>query len=161
VVWSQIQKNGLRCTPKLLDGLSCESKEKNSKRRRSQGALLGSQHFEAKRVCWNFGMGLSKLTSKSLTHTDLHKPNNRLVSAKMEHLWCTDKPRQTWTRNTHDNSDLREATTFPLIVYFVPSMRPAPKCHFASGNPEIPKVGTPKCESRNFQSWDSRNFGGP
>jgi hypothetical protein len=26
------------------------------------------------------GWGLGRLTSKSITHTDLHKPNNKLVS---------------------------------------------------------------------------------
>jgi hypothetical protein len=38
------------------------------------------------------GWGLGRLTSKSITHTDLHKLNNKLVSAQLEHLWCTDKP---------------------------------------------------------------------
>ncbi len=27
------------------------------------------------------GWGLGRVTSKSITHTDLHKPNNKLVSA--------------------------------------------------------------------------------
>jgi hypothetical protein len=27
------------------------------------------------------GWGLGRLTSKSITHTNLHKPNNKLVSA--------------------------------------------------------------------------------
>jgi len=27
------------------------------------------------------GWGLGRLTSESITHTDLHKPNNKLVSA--------------------------------------------------------------------------------
>ncbi len=31
-------------------------------------------------VCWSSEMGLGKLTSNSLTHMDLHKPNNKLVS---------------------------------------------------------------------------------
>jgi hypothetical protein len=35
--------------------------------------------------------GLGRLTSKSITHTDLHKPNYKLVSAQLEHLWCTDE----------------------------------------------------------------------
>jgi len=38
------------------------------------------------------------------------------------------------------------ATTFPLIIYFVLGMGPAPKWHFVpgllSGSLEIPKVGT-------------------
>jgi hypothetical protein len=39
------------------------------------------------------GWGLRRLTSKSITHMDLHKPNNKLVSAQLEHFWCTDEPR--------------------------------------------------------------------
>jgi hypothetical protein len=38
-------------------------------------------------------MELGRLTSKSLTHMDLHKPNNRLVSAELKHLWCMDESR--------------------------------------------------------------------
>jgi hypothetical protein len=60
--------------------------------------------------------------------------------AKMNH----ERPQ---THKTHHNPDLGEATTFPLIVYFVP-LREAhiqmiffcprtPKCEL-----EIPKVGT-------------------
>ncbi len=29
----------------------------------------------------DLGWGLGRVTSKSITHTDLHKPNNKLVSA--------------------------------------------------------------------------------
>jgi hypothetical protein len=38
------------------------------------------------------GWGLGRLISKSITHMDLHKPNNKLVSAQLEHLWCIDEP---------------------------------------------------------------------
>ncbi len=37
------------------------------------------------------GWGLGRLISKSITHTDLHKPNNKLVNAQLGYLWCTDK----------------------------------------------------------------------
>ncbi len=43
-------------------------------------------HAEAPR--W----GLRRLISKSITRMDLHKPNNKLVSAQLEHLWCTNEP---------------------------------------------------------------------
>jgi len=39
------------------------------------------------------GRGLRRLTSNSITQTDLHKPNNKLLSAYLEHFWCTDEPR--------------------------------------------------------------------
>ncbi len=44
------------------------------------GVLLGSQHFGGRGACWSFEMGLGRLTSNSLTHTNLHKPNNKLVN---------------------------------------------------------------------------------
>jgi hypothetical protein len=37
--------------------------------------------------------GLRILTSKSITHIDLHKLNNKLVSAWLEHFWCMNEPR--------------------------------------------------------------------
>jgi hypothetical protein len=38
------------------------------------------------------GWGLRRVTNKSIIHTDLHKPNNKLVSARSKHFWCTDEP---------------------------------------------------------------------
>jgi tRNA A-37 threonylcarbamoyl transferase component Bud32 len=38
------------------------------------------------------GWGLGRLTSKSIIHTDLHKPNNKLGSVQLEDLWCKDEP---------------------------------------------------------------------
>jgi hypothetical protein len=37
--------------------------------------------------------GLGRFKSKSITHIDLHKQNNKLVSASLEHFWCMDEPR--------------------------------------------------------------------
>jgi hypothetical protein len=71
---------GVLTHPELLYRLNCESKGEDNGRRRSWGALLSSQHFGGRRACWNFGMGLGILTSTSLTHMDLHKPNNKLVT---------------------------------------------------------------------------------
>jgi hypothetical protein len=58
---------------------------------------------------------------------------------------------QTQTHETHHGLDLGEATTFPFIVDFVPLHEAHIQVTFC---PEIPKL-----ESRNSQSWDSRNFG--
>ncbi len=41
------------------------------------------------------------MTSKSITHIDLHRPNNKLVSVKLEHFWCTDEP---WTNTDSQDS---------------------------------------------------------
>jgi len=90
-------------------------------------------------------MGLGRLTSNSIIHIDLHKPNNKLVSAYLEHFGARTSHGQTQTHKTHYDPDLGETTTFPLIVYSMLAIGPAPKCHFVpglpSGSPEIPKVG--------------------
>jgi hypothetical protein len=39
--------------------------------------------------------GVGGLTNNSIIHMDLHKLNNKLVSAQLEHLWCMDKPWET------------------------------------------------------------------
>jgi hypothetical protein len=58
---------------------------------------------------------------------------------------------QTRTHKTHRDSDLGEATTFPLIVYYVPLH----EAHIQTAS--CPR--TPKWEFRNSQSLDSRDFG--
>jgi hypothetical protein len=45
---------------------------------------------------------------------------------------------QTWIHKTHHGLDLGEATTFPLIVYFVPSHRTSTQMSFC---PKTPKWG--------------------
>ncbi len=68
------------CTPKLLDGLNWESKGEDNGKRRSWGALPSLQHFGGRRVCWSSEMGLGRLINNSITQTNLHKPNNKLVN---------------------------------------------------------------------------------
>jgi hypothetical protein len=36
--------------------------------------------------------GLEQVTSGSNIHMDLHKPNNKLVNAKLDHFLCMGKP---------------------------------------------------------------------
>ncbi len=60
---------------------------------------------------------------------------------------------QTRTHKAHHGPDLGEATTFPVIVFFVPSHGTNTQMSFC------PK--TPKWESRNFQNWASYDFGSP
>jgi len=36
--------------------------------------------------------GLRQVTSKSIIHMDLHKPNNKLFNAWFEHFWCINEP---------------------------------------------------------------------
>jgi hypothetical protein len=60
---------------------------------------------------------------------------------------------QTDTHKSHHGPDLGEATTFPLIAYFVPDHGTNTQMSFCDE--------TPKWESRNSQNWDSRDFGSP
>jgi hypothetical protein len=57
---------------------------------------------------------------------------------------------QIQTHKIHHGPDLGEATTFPLIIYFVPLHKGHIQMAFC------PR--TPKWESRNSQTWDSCNF---
>ncbi len=58
---------------------------------------------------------------------------------------------QTRTHKIHHGPDLREATTFPLIIYSMPLHDAHIQMAFC------PKI--PKWESQNSQSWNSHNFG--
>jgi hypothetical protein len=60
---------------------------------------------------------------------------------------------QTQTHKTHHGLDLGEATAFPFIVYFVPFHDAHIQMAFCPG--------TPKWESRNSQTYDFCDFGGP
>jgi hypothetical protein len=91
-------------------------------------------------------MGLKRLTSNSTAHTDLHKPNNKFVSAKLEHFWCMDSP---WANKTHHSPNLKEATTFPLIIFFVTSHGANTQMSFV---PRDSQVGVSKFPKLGF-SW--------
>jgi hypothetical protein len=66
--------------PQLFDGLNYNSKYENNGRKKSLSVFLGLQHFGGRRVCWSFGMGLGRMTSNSIPHMDLYKPNNKLIN---------------------------------------------------------------------------------
>ncbi len=36
------------------------------------------------------GWRLGRMISRSIIHMDLHKPNNKLVNAKLKHFWSID-----------------------------------------------------------------------
>jgi hypothetical protein len=52
-------------------------------------------------VCWSSKMGLGRTTSDSIIHVDLHKLNNKLVSAELKHFWCTNEP---WANTNSQDS---------------------------------------------------------
>jgi len=73
------------------------------------------------------------------------------------HSWSTfgarTNHRQIQIHMIHHSPNLGEATTFPLIVYYVPLHEAHIQMAFC--------LKTPKWESRNSQSWDFHNFGAP
>jgi len=71
--------------------------------------------------------------------------NWNIFGAKMSH-------KQTWTHKTQHGLNLGEATTSPLIVYFVPLHEAHIQMTFYF---EIPKW-----EFQNSHNWDSRDFVG-
>ncbi len=76
------------------------------------------------------------------------------------HSWSTfgawTSHGQTRTNKTHHNLDLGEATTFPLIVFFVPSHGACTQMSFYSG---IPKWGVSKFSKLGLpQLWSAITF---
>ncbi len=138
--------------PKLLDRLKCESKMKTTKEQGLGARSLARSTLRVERCVEAPGWGLGRMTSINHSHGPAQNQTSWLMhncstfSVKMSH----GRP---WTHKTHHGPDSKEATTFPLIVYFVPSHWTNTQMAFC------PR--TPKWESRNSQSWDSYNFGGP
>ncbi len=95
------------------------------------------------------GWALGK-SNQLLTQTYTNQTTSWLM-----HSWSTFRARishgQTRIHKTHHNLDLGEATTFPLIVYYVLSHRSNTRISFC--------LETLKWESRNSQNWNSRDFG--
>jgi hypothetical protein len=58
------------------------------------------------------GWGLRRVISGSIVHTNLHKPNNKLVSVWLEHFWCKNEPR-AYT-DSQDSSQLEFGTSHHL-----------------------------------------------
>jgi hypothetical protein len=109
--------------------------------------LLGSQDFGGKGVCWSSEMGLGRMTSnQSLTHTCTNQTTSWLVHS-LSTFGARTSHRQTQIHKTHHGLNLKEATTFPLIVYYVLSHGTSAQMAFCprtpSGSLEIPKFGTP------------------
>jgi hypothetical protein len=92
--------------------------------------------------------GLGRLTSKSITHTDLHKPNNKLINVELEHLWCRDEP--------HANTDSQNSPWFGLGgSHHLPRYCRTPtlaKCGGEAQHLEKSGVGVLR-DSRMFRAW--------
>jgi hypothetical protein len=81
------------------------------------------QHFRVEGCARALEWGLRRLINTLITPTYLHKPNNKLVSLQLEHLWCTNEPRADMDSQDSPQPGLGEVTTFPLTVYYVPNHR--------------------------------------
>ncbi len=75
----------------LMDSTTGPKGESN-RRIMSWGTLPSLQHFGVERCVRAPKWGLGRLTRNSITHTNLHKPNNKLVSVWLKHFWCVDEP---------------------------------------------------------------------
>jgi hypothetical protein len=82
-----------------------------------------------------------------------HKPNNKLINVWLEHFWCTDKPRAYTDPQDSPRLGLGGNTTFPLIVFYVPSHGAYTQMSFCL---KIPNLGV-----WNSRKWDYHDFGGP
>ncbi len=105
-------------TPKLFDRLNYKSKGENNEK---LGVRVHSLVHNTSRVeggVGALGCGLGWVTSKSIIHMDLHKPNNKLMHS-LSTFGAHTSHGQTQTHDIHHNLDLDKATTFPLIVFFV------------------------------------------
>jgi hypothetical protein len=110
--------------------------------------------FWGKRSCWSSEMGTTK-SDKQVNYS--HRPTQIkqrvgkcIVGTFLVHKWITNK--HELTRLISSQPGLGEATTFPLIVFFVHGHEASIQMSFC------PR--TPKLESQNSWNWDFCNFGG-
>jgi hypothetical protein len=80
------------CTPKLLDGFITNPKVKTTKGKGVGERSLAHNTSRVEGCVGAPGWGLERMTNNSITHTNLHKLNNKLVSAQLEHFLYTEKP---------------------------------------------------------------------
>jgi len=57
------------------------------------------------------------MTSGSIIHMDLHKPNNKLNNPYWNIFYAQTSQGHTWIYKIHHNLDLGETTTFPFILF--------------------------------------------
>ncbi len=121
--------------------------------------LLGSQHLGEWRGMLELQDGTRKNDKHLITHTNLHKPNNKLVSAQLKHFWCQAKPQAT--SDSQDSSRPRLGGSHhlpPYSIFFSSSRGPYPN-GICPGTPiKFPKLGLPQ----NYgapKSWESQLWG--
>jgi hypothetical protein len=133
--------------PNLLNRLKCESKVKTTEEQGFGARSLACSILEGRRACWNSGMG----TRMSDKHQLFTRTCTNQTTSWLMHFGARTNHGQTQIHKTHHDPDLREATTFPLIVYSVLLHKAHIQMAFC--------LKTPKWESQNSQSWDSMILG--
>jgi hypothetical protein len=81
---------------------------------------------------------------------DLHKPNNKLISAWLKYFWCRDN---SWTYIDSQDSPwpkLEEVTTFPLILFAMISYRGYIQMSFCLGSSKLGVSKFPKLKFSTF-----------
>jgi hypothetical protein len=112
---------------------------------------LAHSTLRGRGACRSSEMGLGRMTSINHSHGFAQNQTTSWLVHNLSTFGVRMNHGQTRTYKIHHGLDLGEATTFPLIVYFVPLHEAHIQMAF------YPKI--PKWESRNCQSWDSRDFG--
>jgi len=129
-------------TPTFLERFKCESKNENGERIRSWVCFLTCNTLRVEGHDGAPRWGLGKVTSKSIIHMNLHKPNNKLVNAGLEHFWCTNK---SWTyMDSQDSSrpGLRGSHHLPPYNIFCAWPWGLTQISFCPRSPKIPKIRT-------------------
>ncbi len=79
--------------PNFLKDSNASLKVKTMEEARVEGHSLVHNTSGVKGACQSSRIGIRMNDNMSIIHNNLHKPNNKLVSAQLEHFWCTNKPR--------------------------------------------------------------------
>jgi len=78
--------------PHSLKDSNASPKMKTMKKEGVAVRSLVRNTLGVKRHAKPLGWGLKRMTNGLIIHIDLHKPNNKLVSAWLKHFSCTDEP---------------------------------------------------------------------
>ncbi len=111
------------------------------------------QHIRGIRVCWSFRMGARK-SDKQFNYS--HGPAQTEQQVGWNTFGAQTNHGQTWIHKTHDGPDLGEATTFPLVVYFVPSHGTSIQMSFLSQDSQVRVLKVPKLGLSRL--WKTHNF---
>ncbi len=139
----------------LLKGFKCEPKQKTTEEGGVGARSLAHNTLRGRGACWSSGMGLGrvdKLHSLTPACTQPTQSGQCIVGAP----FVLSRAMGNTTHKTHHGPDLGEATTFPLIVYFVASHKAYIQMAFLSRDSQ---VGVPNSRQLGLpRLWSPHNF---